>query len=144
MNHAFTSKLDAPGTAKVAGAGDGKLILVVDDEMGVREVTRRMLESFGYRALAAKNGAEGLVAYAEHREEIVLVITDLMMPIMDGPAMVVELRRQSADLPVIAVTGLAAAENRARAREAGVQAFLTKPYTGEMLIKAITDLLGSK
>jgi CheY-like chemotaxis protein len=88
------------GTAKVAGAGDGKLILVVDDEMGVREVTRRMLESFGYRALAVENGAEGLVAYAEHREEIVLVITDLMMPIMDGPAMVVELRRQSADLPI--------------------------------------------
>jgi CheY-like chemotaxis protein len=45
---------------------------------------------------------------------------------------------------VIAVTGLAAAENRTRAREAGVQAFLTKPYTGEMLVRAITDLLGSK
>lgn len=130
--------------AKVAAAGDGKLILVVDDEAGVREVTRRMLESFGYRVLAAKNGAEGLVAYAEHREEIVLVITDLMMPIMDGPAMVVELRRQSAELPVIAVTGLAAAENRTRAREAGVQAFLTKPYTGEMLVRAIDELLGSK
>ena len=98
-----------------------------DDEVGVGEVTRRTLEAFGYRALTAKNGAEGLVAFAEHRAEIVLVITDLMMPIMDGPAMVVELRRQSAELPVIAVTGLAAAENRARAREAGVQAFLTKP-----------------
>ena len=134
----------ATATAKVAATGDGKLILVVDDEVGVREVTRRMLESFGYRAVTAKNGAEGLVAFAEHRDEIALVITDLMMPIMDGPAMVVELRRQSATLPVIAVTGLAAAENRVRAREAGVQAFLTKPYTGEMLVRAIAALLGSE
>ena len=144
MNHAFTSKLDAPEIAKVAAVGDGKIILVVDDETGVREVTRRMLESFGYRALTAKNGAEGLVTFAEHRDEIVLVITDLMMPIMDGPAMVVELLRQSPELPVLAITGLAAPEHRTRAREAGVRAFLIKPYTGEMLVRAIDELLGSK
>lgn len=60
--------------------GHGELILVVDDEIGVREITRRTLENFGYRVLLAADGAKAVAAFAARRAEVAVVITDMTMP----------------------------------------------------------------
>ena len=64
------------------------------------------------------------------------------MPFMDGPAMIRELRLRAPALPIIAATGLVAAENLDRVREAGVQTILSKPYTAETLLHALAGLFG--
>src|SRR5262249_45629472 len=72
--------------------GNEELILVVDDEESVRNVTQNMLERFGYRVLLAANGAEALGHYTSHPQEIAAVLTDVAMPIMDGPALITALK----------------------------------------------------
>lgn len=127
---------------KAPPIGRGELVLVVDDESSVRSVTQRTLENFGYRVVVAKNGGDGLAVFARNEGEIAAVITDVMMPVMDGPGMIRELRMQAPALPIIAVTGLVAAENLDRVREVGVQTILAKPYTAETLLHTLAALLG--
>ncbi len=122
-------------------AGRGELILIVDDEASIRSVTQRMLENSGYRVVVAKNGTDGLAVFARSPSEFAAVITDVMMPVMDGAAMIRELRRLAPMLPIIAVTGLVASENVARARAAGAQTVLSKPFTTEVLLRALAGLL---
>ncbi len=86
--------------------GDGELILIVDDEEAIRLVARRTLEHFGYRVVLASNGAEAVAVYAQHRGEIAVVLTDMAMPVMDGAATIVALRRLDPQALVIASSGL--------------------------------------
>jgi len=64
--------------------GNGELILVVDDEAAIRDITKTSLESHNYKAITASDGIEAIALYAEHRDEISLVLTDMVMPSMDG------------------------------------------------------------
>jgi CheY-like chemotaxis protein len=73
--------------------GHGEMILVVDDEAAIREIARRTLENCGYRVLTAGDGAEAIALYAEKRDEIEAVLTDMMMPYMDGLATIRALQR---------------------------------------------------
>jgi CheY-like chemotaxis protein len=122
--------------------GNGELILIIDDEASVREVTRRTLEAFGYRAIVAADGALGTAAYAVHRAEVALVITDMMMPGMDGPATMAALRAINPQVRLIAASGLADESRVARAQEAGASLVLSKPFSAAVLLRAIRDLLG--
>ncbi len=73
--------------------GNGELILVVDDEESIREITRGTLETFGYTVLTASDGTEALALYADKKNEIAVVLTDMVMPFMDGPATIRVLRK---------------------------------------------------
>jgi PAS domain S-box-containing protein len=119
--------------------GHGELILVVDDEAALRQVTRRTLERFGYRAIAASDGAGALAMYASQRETIAVVLTDMMMPAMDGSAIIQGLMKIRADVRIIAASGLST--NGAVARGAGAKHFLPKPYTTQTLLKALRRVL---
>ena len=121
--------------------GNGELILVVDDEENIREITRATLEKFGYRVLTAADGTDALAAYAEHRDRIALVLTDMMMPFMDGPATIRALRRLNPELKIIAASGLTINENSPDEQTLGVNASLTKPYTAEKLLTTLADVL---
>ncbi len=121
--------------------GAGELILVVDDEASVRDITRQTLETFGYRALTATDGADALARYAERRNEIALVLTDLMMPVMDGNALIEVLARLTPGGRIIAASGLHTHGQVLRALESRVQAFLEKPYTAETLLRTIRRVL---
>ncbi|HBJ87395.1 MAG TPA: hybrid sensor histidine kinase/response regulator, partial [Verrucomicrobiales bacterium] len=61
--------------------GNGELVLVIDDEESVRQITRQTLEMFGYRVLMAADGTEAAGTYATHKDEIAAVLTDMMMPV---------------------------------------------------------------
>jgi PAS domain S-box-containing protein len=73
--------------------GHGETILVIDDEAPILSTTQQTLESFGYKVMTAQDGAEAIAIYAQHREIIAAVITDMVMPIMDGIATVNALMR---------------------------------------------------
>ena len=121
--------------------GNGELVLVVDDEDSIRQITKGTLETFGYSVLVANDGTEALALYAEHRDEIKVVLTDMMMPFMDGPATIRALRRLNPQIKIIAASGLTANGKSAEAASLGVSVFLSKPYTAERLLVALSDIL---
>jgi CheY-like chemotaxis protein len=132
---------DEPPPAERIERGRGELVLVVDDEATIRSVTKQTLEAFGYRVLTADDGAQAVALYAQHRQDIALVLTDMMMPVMDGPAMIAALRRIAPRLPIVAASGLNANGHVARAAGAGVRHFLAKPYSAESLVRTIRKVL---
>lgn len=121
--------------------GGGELILVVDDERAIREITQGTLESFGYRVLTAVDGTDALVLYAQHKDDIRLVLTDMMMPYLDGPALIRSLHKINPAVTVIASSGLRETEEERAAEELGVKHFLTKPYTAQELLQTIAKVL---
>lgn len=121
--------------------GHDELILVVDDEASVRSITSQTLQAFGYRVVTAVDGAEGVAKYAQHMRDIAAVVTDMMMPVMDGVATIRALSRLNPEVQIIAASGLATKGAEAEAAGAGVKLFLPKPYTASSLLVALRDLL---
>jgi PAS domain S-box-containing protein len=121
--------------------GHDELVMVVDDETVIRETAQRTLELFGYRVLLADNGAVALSLYALRQQEIAAVITDMAMPIMDGPATIVALRSMNPQVKIIGSSGLAANGGVAKAIEVGVKHFIPKPYTAESMLGALEEVL---
>ncbi len=129
--------------------GNGELILVVDDEAAVRQITQQTLEAFGYCVVLAADGADAVAIYAQQGPEIAAVLTDMMMPIMDGPASIQVLRRMNPDVQIIGVSGLAVSVgsddgNVERAASLGIKHFLPKPYTAETLLQVLKQVLETK
>lgn len=121
--------------------GAGEMVLVVDDEAGIRTIAKRTLEAFGYRVLLASDGAGAIALYGQHRADIAVVLTDMMMPVMDGPATIQALVRMNPQVRIIAASGLATDTRSAGPAGARVMVFLPKPYTAETLLKAIGTAL---
>lgn len=124
--------------------GSGELILVVDDEANVRQVTRQMLERNGYRVLEAKDGAEGLARYAQHQQEIQAVVTDMIMPVMDGPNFIRALRRLDPNALIIVISGFRTEEGASAAIDDQVAAFIHKPFSAAVLLHALRQALRRK
>lgn len=124
--------------------GKGEVILVVDDEIIIREATQNCLESYSYHVILAANGAEAIALYSEHQTKIDLVIIDMMMPFLDGAKTIRALERINPQIKIIAVSGLSS--NRKVAENAGKQVkdFLTKPYTTPELLQSLDRVLHSK
>jgi CheY-like chemotaxis protein len=118
--------------------GDGQLILVVDDEATVRDITKLTLESFGYRVITANDGAEALACYAQRSRDIAAVLIDMMMPVMDGPATIRVLEKFDPAPAVIATSGLT---DSARNLAGAVKGVLNKPYTAEQLLTVLDSVL---
>jgi len=114
---------------------------VIDDEPTVRLITKRTLEAFGYRAIVAANGAEGVATYASLAEEIGVVLTDMMMPVMNGPDAIRRLRAMNPAIRVIATSGLHAS---AQLTGLGVRHFLSKPYAADQLLAAVQQALAEQ
>lgn len=112
-----------------------RTVLVVDDEFGTVEVLVAALEDTGYRVLTAANGRRGLERLEENKPD--LVISDFMMPLMDGAAMVAAMRANPSfrDIPVIMMS--AAPEAALRKRLDGYEAFLRKPFRIGALLEAV-------
>ncbi|MCD9185061.1 MAG: PAS domain S-box protein [Pyrinomonadaceae bacterium] len=121
--------------------GNGEMVLVVDDEENILEITRVTLEKFGYKVVTAVDGTDAIAVYAQRGNEIALVLTDLAMPYMDGMAMTRALRKINPNLKVIATSGLTTNEQTAEMQALNINAFLPKPYTGETLLVTMAEIL---
>src|SRR5262249_25111307 len=102
--------------------------------------TQQTLETFGYRVLAADGGVEALAIYSANATEIFAVLTDMMMPGMDGFAIIRALRVINPQVKIIAASGLPAGDTVAKASQVGVKHFLQKPYTTESLLKVLNEI----
>lgn len=121
--------------------GNGDLIMLVDDEAAIRQITRQTLEAYGYRVIVASNGAEAVALFAQNIQGIDLVLTDMMMPIMDGPATIQALRQIKPSVKIIGASGISQNGKVIKAIGAGVSHFLPKPYTAEVMLRKIDTVL---
>jgi PAS domain S-box-containing protein len=134
------SAADKPEIAR----GSGEMVLVVDDEASIRQITAQTLEAFGYRALVAADGAEAIAIYSQHQRDIAVVITDMMMPVLDGPSMMQVLLRMNPKVRIIAVSG--GTGNRAQSGDVAkaVKHYLAKPFTAETLLMTLQGVLSER
>jgi PAS domain S-box-containing protein len=143
----YLPAVDMPGAADAAALqtnlplGHGELVLVVDDEESIREITRGTLETFGYKVLTASDGTEALALYADKKNEIAVVLTDMVMPFMDGSATIRALQRMDPKVRIIAASGLGAGQRAGEGALEGVSVFLNKPYTAEKLLNTLAHVL---
>jgi CheY-like chemotaxis protein len=122
--------------------GQGELILLVDDEASVRAVIQRVLEANRYRVIASANGEEALQRLVEYREAVQLVLTDLMMPVMDGVQFVRALRVLEPTLAVVVMSGLEDGPP-AQLNGLGVRDILHKPYEPAELLQTVRRALSA-
>jgi two-component system, cell cycle sensor histidine kinase and response regulator CckA len=133
------SEMAASGVEKsVLPEGRGELVLVVDDEPAIIDVARDILVRHGYRVLTAGDGTEALSVVAQNQGKVNLVVTDIMMPFMDGVALVRSLRRLAPEIKVLACSGLASGASMSNKveelRRLGVSPIMHKPFTAQRLL----------
>jgi two-component system cell cycle sensor histidine kinase/response regulator CckA len=117
-------------------AGNGELVLVIDDEMAIRDVTAATLESFGYRVLTASDGSEGIALYAKN-PDVAVVVTDMLMPVLDGPTTIRALRKLDANVRVVGMSGYTSH----RMSGPPPDVLLQKPFRAPELLNAIQSVL---
>jgi CheY-like chemotaxis protein len=124
--------------------GEGQLVLVADDEAAILDMTKTTLQAYGYRVLTAGDGTEAIAVCAKHKGEIEVVITDMMMPYMDGPATIRALQKLDPGIKLIAVSGLMGNEKVAEVAGSTPVTFLQKPYTAETLLTTLHQVITTK
>jgi CheY-like chemotaxis protein len=124
-----------------APAGQGETILVVEDDANVCEVIRSMLEVLGYQVLTASDGTEGLAVVRNRKDEIDLVLTDVIMPNMDGVTMTQSLGTEEPDLKILMMTGYARDKNLTTEFKQQIAGWVTKPPRAHQLAQAILEAL---
>jgi CheY-like chemotaxis protein len=117
-------------------------VLVVDDDSGVREVVRSMLESAGYQVVVAENGKEAMKLLETERAD--LILTDLVMPEQEGIETIKTLRRQYPDLKVIAMSGAFGGDYLRIAAYLGAHATLAKPIQMNTLLRLVEKTLSAE
>jgi len=127
----------APSEPAELPRGQGERILVVDDEEGVREIIREILGEAGYVVVDARDGVEGLALFRREPGCISAVITDLLMPNMDGFRLVEELHRTRPGLPVLAISGTLQLACSKEITALGSVFFLSKPFSTQELLGAV-------
>jgi CheY-like chemotaxis protein len=123
--------------------GGGAVLLIEDEEL-VRDMTKVMLTRLGYCVLDAKDGFEALEIFQQHQDEILIILSDLTMPRMDGWDTLVALRKLSPDIPVILSSGYDEARVMAGEHPELPNAFLGKPYQLKGLRDTIIRVLANK
>ena len=124
-------------------AGHGEAILLVDDESTVLKVMARSLEKSGYRVIPAEDGEKGFALYSQHQRDVSLVITDMAMPGMDGPALIAALKKLNPSVKIICTSGLGSSSEKNSVSELGVHAILSKPCNSRIILQAIQDALAT-
>ncbi len=118
-----------------------RCILVVEDQLDNRQILRDLLGNAGYELLEAENGAEALTTVARQRPDLILM--DIQLPVMDGYEATRRLKSDPAtkSIPIIVVTSYALSGDETKAREAGCDAYVTKPYSPRQLLGKVREFL---
>jgi two-component system cell cycle sensor histidine kinase/response regulator CckA len=127
--------------AKAADLTGRGTILLVEDEEGLRGLNARGLASRGYTVLEAGNGVEALEVLERQGGNVDLVVSDVVMPEMDGPTLLKEMRKTNPELKIIFVSGYAEDAFEKNLPERGQFAFLPKPFTLKQLVAAVKDTI---
>ena len=120
-----------------------KKILVVEDTEDNRQILRDLLGMAGYDMIEANDGAEGVAQATAHKPDLILM--DIQMPVMDGYEAT---RRIKADpnlkaIPIVAVTSYALSGDEEKARAAGCDGYIAKPYSPRQMLAKVREILGA-
>jgi CheY-like chemotaxis protein len=121
--------------------GKRGLVLTVDDDPKIVSLIQDILEEVGYRVITSTDGSEVLGLLHKHKPDV--VILDLLMPKMDGYSVCYRIKSdpKTRGIPVLVLTGVAYELNKELAREAGADAFLSKPFTSVDLTHTVSMLM---
>lgn len=124
--------------------GNQEVLLLVDDEQAICETTKSLLETFGYKVLSASHGREAIALYTQYKNEIRVVLIDMMMPIMDGATTIQMLQQINGAVKIIAISGLNSTyQQPAIDQSPNVKAFLSKPFTIQQLLPTLNAVLNT-
>ncbi len=139
--HAFASTTsDFASQAHTPSASTGK-ILVIDDELFVRDVAEEALHQLGFETLTASNGLEGVNVFTAHKGEIIAILLDLSMPEMDGEAFYQRLQKLDAAMPVIIMSGFHEKDVSLRFDQRDKLLFMQKPFNIARLQEVVQSVL---
>jgi sensor domain CHASE-containing protein/nitrogen-specific signal transduction histidine kinase/CheY-like chemotaxis protein len=124
--------------------GGTETVLLVDDEAVILEVGRDLLVAMGYRVLVARDGKEGVAVYKKNRDEIDIVILDIVMPHMGGGKAYDLLREINPDIKVLLASGFPIDGEATEILKRGCDGFIQKPFTIKELSQAIREILGTE
>jgi signal transduction histidine kinase/ActR/RegA family two-component response regulator len=131
-----------PPVQTTAPTGSG-LVLVVDDDPVVRRAVASALGNLGYQTVEAENGVDAVEIYRAHRDELLAVVLDMVMPGMNGRATYLALRAIAPDVAVVLMSGYTLNEEVQEILDLGVKVFVSKPYTVDALARAIAQVTGA-
>ena len=119
----------------------GKLILVVEDQEDNRQILRDLLSHFDYKMIEAENGEQALTQAAKHRPDLILM--DIQLPVLDGYEATRRLKADPdlKDIPVVVITSYALSGDEQKARAAGCDAYVAKPYSPRALLAKIREFV---
>jgi signal transduction histidine kinase len=135
------ARMDGASAASAAEMprGNGRTVLLVDDEVGLLEITRTLLQSFDYHVFAAASESEAFSLFRDNSTKISVVLTDLMMPGIGGVALIRQMRRLEPAVKVVCITG---ANDRSELAEAKPAEVLSKPFSPEKLLTTLERVCG--
>lgn len=136
VSYAITGIAQDPTNVEI-DTDAGGLVLVVDDDEGVLEISREFLEHFGYEVLTADGGRDGVKIFHARHPELDAVLLDLAMPDLDGEEAFLEMKALREDVPVILMSGFDEEAARERFAGHGIAGFLRKPYEPEELVRIV-------
>jgi PAS domain S-box-containing protein len=140
LNEPTGDENQSSSTASESWQGSGT-ILLVEDEDEVRFITKELLKMFGFTVLEAVNGKEALEMYQKNAAEIMLVFTDIGMPVMDGYDLVEKLKNLKPELPIIISSGFGDAEVNARIGSDNIAGIISKPYKADKLREVLKSVM---
>nr|MDA3845666.1 response regulator [Vallitaleaceae bacterium] len=115
----------------------GAKVLVIDDEAGIRNLIKSMLEFLGYEVILAHNGEEGLSLFHEHHYQLAFIILDVIMPIKNGIDTLKSIRKHNRHIPIVMTTGFIEPEAIKTITSYNISGILNKPFT----MKEFTDII---
>jgi PAS domain S-box-containing protein len=124
-----------PQPGIVLPKGQGELVLIVDDDPVIQKTHQALLEGHDYKTLIAQDGIEAVSLYGKHKDDVKVVLIDVMMPNMDGGTAIRILRKMNPTIKIIAMSGLSS--NKEAVLAAGASVFLAKPFSVEVLLSSI-------
>jgi PAS domain S-box-containing protein len=119
--------------------GKGQLVLVVDDEIAIREITKESLETYNYRVMLASDGIEAIDIYAQNHHSIAIVLVDMMMPNLDTPSIILTLQQINPKVKIVVMSGSYLNLESVLDRQK-ISAFLTKPFTTANMLQTLADI----
>ena len=118
-------------------------ILVVDDEYNIRSMMREIMEMSGLKVFTAGNGKDGVEMYKKYRDDIDLIIMDMVMPIMDGREAFLEIKKIDPQQKIFIISGYSQREDLEDMLEKGAVGFLRKPFQVKEIVSKVKEILGS-
>jgi two-component system, cell cycle sensor histidine kinase and response regulator CckA len=120
--------------------GKGQLVLVVDDEIAIREITKESLETYNYRVILANDGIEAIDIYAQNHQSIAIVLVDMMMPNLDTPSIITTLKQINPEVKIVVMSGsYFNLEETIGTQQAS--ASLTKPFTTIDMLQILASIM---